>query len=52
MERLQIPVSAFAMVARKSFNGKFTAKFDFPVGHFIYVIITDADNGSLKSLHT
>ena len=44
-------MSALAMVTRKSFNGKFTAKIDFPIGHF-YVTITDADIGSLKSLHT
>ena len=34
------PVSAFATVTRKSFNGKFTAKIDFPIGHFI---IADAN---------
>ena len=27
-------MSALAMVARKSFNGKFTAKIDFPIGYF------------------
>ena len=27
-------VSALATVARKSFNGKFTAEIDFPIGHF------------------
>ena len=26
-----LPMSALATVARKSFNGKFTAKFDFPI---------------------
>ena len=41
-------MSALATVAGKSFNGKFTAKIDFPIG---YVTITDADSGSLKSLH-
>ena len=44
-------MSALATVARKSFNGKFTAKIDFPIGHFMYTI-ADADIGSLKSLHT
>ena len=28
-------MSAFAMVAGKSFNGKFTANVDFPIGYFI-----------------
>ena len=36
------------MVARKSLNGKFTAKSD----RAFYVTIADADIGSLKSLHT
>ena len=31
----KLPVSAFATVARKSFNGKFTAKIDFPIGYFM-----------------
>ena len=31
----RLPVSAFARVARKCFNGKYTAKLDFPIGHFI-----------------
>ena len=39
------------MGARKSFNGKFTAKIYFPYQAF-NVTITDADIGSLKSLHT
>ena len=42
-------MSALARVARKSFNGKFTAKIDFPVGHFM-LTIADADIGSLESL--
>ena len=41
---------ASATVARKSFNGKFTAKINFPIGILCY--IADADNGSLKSLQT
>ena len=28
-------MSALATVTRKSFNGKFTAKIDFPIGHFM-----------------
>ena len=44
-------MSALVTVARKSFNGKFTAKIDFPIGHFI-LTIADADIGSIKSLHT
>ena len=39
------------MSARKSTNGRFTAKTDFPIGHF-YVTIADADIGSQKSPHT
>ena len=46
----RLPVPAFATVARKSFNGKFTTKNDFSVQTF-YVTIIDADIGSLKSLH-
>ena len=30
----RLSMSALAMVARKTFNGKFTAKIDFPIGHF------------------
>ena len=45
-------MSALASVAVKSYNGKFTAKIDFPLGHFILPSIADADIGSLKSLHT
>ena len=44
-------MSALATVARKTFNGKFTAKIDFPIGSF-YVTIADAGIGSLKSPHT
>ena len=44
-------MSALATVAGKIFNGKFTAKIDFPIGYF-YITIADADIGSLKSLHT
>ena len=43
-------MSALARVARKSFDGKFTAKIDFSIG--LNVTIADADIGSLKSLHT
>ena len=38
------------MVARKSFNGKFTAKIDIPIGHFMLPLLI-ADIGSRKSLH-
>ena len=50
----RLSMSALATVARKSFNAKFTAKIDFPLGYFILPLITiaDADIGSLKSLHT
>ena len=44
-------MSALATVARKSFNGKFAAKIDFPNWAF-YVTIADADIGSIKSLYT
>ena len=37
-------MSALATVARKGFNGKFTAKIYFPIRHFT---IADADIGSL-----
>ena len=43
-------MSALAKVAGESFNRKFTAKIDFPIGY--YITIADADIGSLKSLHT
>ena len=42
-------MSVLARVAGKSFNGKFTAKIFSDL--VLYVIITDADNKSLKSLH-
>ena len=43
-------MTALAMVARKSFNGKFTAKLIFRSS--IYVTIADANIENLKSLHT
>ena len=43
-------MSALATVARKSFNDKFTAKLDFPIGYFILPLLIAAI-GSLKSLH-
>ena len=50
MERLKTSnVSISNSIAGKRFNGKFTAKFDFPIGYFICIIIADADIGSLKS---
>ena len=46
-------MSALATVAGKSFNGKFTAKIDFPIkGIVMLPSKADADIGSLKSLHT
>ena len=41
-------MSTLATVAGKSFHGKFTSKFDFPIGY----TIADGNIGSLKSLHT
>ena len=35
-ENFRLPMSAFAIEARKNFNGKFTAKIDFPIGHYHY----------------
>ena len=35
----RLPMSALATVARKSFNGKFTAKIDFPIGHFMLPLL-------------
>ena len=54
MERLlTFNVSISNGIAGKSFNGKFTAKIDFPLGYFtLGPTIADADIGSLKSLHT
>ena len=40
-------MSALATVTHKSFNGKLTAKIDFPIGY----TIADADIKRLKSLH-
>ena len=42
---------ALATAARKSFNGKFTAKIDFLIGHFMLPLLM-LTFGSLKSLHT
>ena len=46
-----LPMSALATVEEKSFNGKFTGKFDFSDRVF-YITIADADIKSPKSLHT
>ena len=43
-------MSALATAAGKSFNGKFTAKFDFPIGHFILPLLMLTSE--VKSLHT
>ena len=48
---LRLPILAFAMVARNIFNGKFTAKIEFPIKTF-YATTADADTGSQKSPHT
>ena len=45
-------MSALAMVARKSFNGKFTAKIKLIFRSGTYVSIADADIKSLNFLHT
>ena len=47
----RLPVSEFATIAWKSFDGKFTTKIDFPIEHFM-LLYTDNDIGSLKSLRT
>ena len=45
-------MSASATVAGKSFDCKFTAKIDFPIGYFMLgPTIADTDIESLKSLH-
>ena len=36
---LRLPMTVLATVARKRFNGKFTAKIDFPIGHFILPLL-------------
>ena len=35
----RLPMSALATVAGKSFNGKFTAKIDFPIGYFMLPVL-------------
>ena len=35
----RLPMSTFAAVARKSFNSKFTAKIDFPIGHVMLPLL-------------
>ena len=37
-------MSALATVAQKSFNGKLTAKIDFPVGHFMLPLLKYLDH--------
>ena len=39
MERLKLPMSALTPGARKSFNGKFTVKIDFPIGNFMLPLL-------------
>ena len=49
MERHWISNVGISNGSREEFNGKFTAKIDFPTK---YYTIADADIGGLKSLHT
>ena len=35
----RLPMSALATGAQKSFDGKFTAKIDFPIGHFMLPLL-------------
>ena len=35
----RLPKSVLATVAQKSFNGKFPAKIDFPIGHFMLPLL-------------
>ena len=51
MERLKTSNVTISNGNMDEFNSKFTAKIDFSDRVF-YIIITDADIGSLKSLHT
>ena len=44
-------MSTLATVARKSFNGKFTAKIDFAIGHFMFLLLM-LTLEVLLSLHT
>ena len=39
MRDVRLPMSALATVAQKSFNGKFTAKIDFPIRHFMLPLL-------------
>ena len=43
-------MSAWATVAGKKFNGKFTEEMDFPIGYFLLPLLMLT--WSLKSLHT
>ena len=45
-------MSALAMVARKSCNGKFTAKIDFPIGHFMLILLMLTLEVLSLSIHT
>ena len=46
----RLPMSALATVAGKSFNGRFAANIDFPMGYFMLPLLY-ADVGSLKFPH-
>ena len=39
-KNIKLPVSAFATVARKICNFKFTVIIDFPIRHFILPLMT------------
>ena len=38
-ETLDFQSQVLATVARKSFNGKLTAKIEFPIGHFMIPLL-------------
>ena len=51
MERPQTLMSALATVARKSFDGTFTTKIDFPIGHFMLPLLMLTSKIKDLSLH-
>ena len=46
-----LPMSALATIARKIFNGKFTAKIDFPIGYFILPLLIQTLKVKIFSIH-
>ena len=40
VKNFRLPVFAFVPVAQKNFNGKFTAKIDFPITNFMLPLLT------------